>query len=275
MEDTELSAVETQSDASEESSSSESTETSSGEGQVSASPQQATEIDWSKAFEHPRFKELVEQKNQYQTESKSLKDTVTELQRQLKELSSQPKTQSQAEKDELIEEIRKVHPGLADRLEKFNKGFSSVEQLQAKLQALETQQSQAAREQTVQAALSKINQLHESNKVSPELKSFINNEMDRLAITGQLKELSQVESTYKLVHEQFSKFVDGIKRAERESYVQAKKPDSKIPVSQPKGEPAKAAPKKPSYPKDREAALAQIANDFVKQQARMREASSV
>jgi DNA repair exonuclease SbcCD ATPase subunit len=274
MENTELSAVETQSDVTEESSSSEFTESNSGGAQAGAPSQQASEIDWSKAFEHPRFKELVEQKNQYQTESKSLRDTVSELQRQLKDLS-QPKTQSQAEKDELIEDIRKVDPRFAERLERLNKGYSSIEQLQAKLQDLETKQSESVRERTVQEARSKINQLHESNKVSPELKSFINNEMDRLAITGQLKELSQVDATYKAVHEQFSKFVDGIKRAERESYVQAKKPDSKIPVSQPKGEPAKAAPKKTAYPKDREAALAQIANDFVKSQARMREASSV
>lgn len=271
MEEIESSTVETQSDASEASSSSESTGSeSTGEAAQASAPQQ----DTTPFHEHPRFKELVEQKNQALASQKELSDKYAALEKQLKELS-QPKTQAQAEKDELIEDLKKVDPRLAERLEKFSKGMSSVEQIQAKLEAFEKQQAKAQQDQVVQAAVAKINQLHEANKVSPELKTFIGNELDRLYMTGQLKDLSQVDAVYKTVHDQFAKFIDGVKRSERESYVQAKKPDSKVPASQPKGEPAKPAPKKPVFSKDREEAMAQIASRAIKQLKAERDASPV
>lgn len=273
MEDIESLGLDTESDASGESSSQESSEsTETGEGAQTSAPQQ--QPDTTPFHEHPRFKELVEQKNQALTAQKSLQEKYEAMERQLKELST-PKVQTQAEKDELIEDIRKVDPRLAERLEKFGKSVSSVEQLQAKLEAYEQNQAKSQQQQVVQSAVAKINQLHETNKVSPELKSFINNEIDRQYMSGQLKELSQVESLYKAVHEQYSKFVDSIKRSERESYVKAKTPDSKVPASQPKGEPAKPAPKKPAYSKDPEVAKQQIVSRYLKMKAAEKDASPV
>lgn len=272
MEENESLGLEAESDASGDSSSQESSESNeTGETTQVAAPQQP---DTTPFHEHPRFKELVEQKNQALASQRELADKYATMERQLKDLST-PKPQTQAEKDELIEDIRKVDPRLAERLEKFSKYGNSVEQLQARLEAYEKQQVQTQQQQVVQSAVAKINQLHETNKVSPEIKTFINNEIDRLYMSGALKELSQVDTVYKTVHDQYTKFVDSIKRSERESYVKAKTPDSKVPASQPKGEPAKSAPKKPSFSKDPEQAKAQIVSRYLKMKAAEKDASPV
>lgn len=205
--------------------------------------------------EHPRFKELVEQKNSAQSQYKALEERYAKMEEQLKALS-QPK-ETRNEKDELIEDLRKIDPRLATRLEQFSKSLPMVENLQQQLQQYQTQQVQ-------QQAVQTVNSLHEANKVSPELKTFINNELDRMYMAGQLKDLSSIQSAYKSVHDTYSKFVDSIKRSERESYVTAKKVDAKVPTSQPKGKPAGSTPQKPTFSKDPEVARQQIVSHYIK-----------
>lgn len=272
MEDIETDFEDTQSDgsgASSEPSSEESGEASAKAPAQETKPEPA--IDWEQAFNHPRFKELVDQKNQALQQQRTSEQKYYQLEARLNALN-QPQTQAQ--KDDLIEDLKKVDPRLADRLEKATGYESQIKELVKRLEGFEKKDSERVTQQTIQTAVSRINQMHESNKVSTEMKQFINAQLDLGYMQGKLN-LQNLDQTYKETYDNFKKYEDAIKRAERESYVKAKKEDANVPASQPKGTPAKSAPKKQTWSKDSEVAKAQIVSRYLKQQAANKEADSV
>lgn len=237
-----------------------------GQGEEVAAPKVAAkeqQTDSTPFHEHPRFRELVEQKNQALAAQKALEQRYSELEDRLKTITA-PKNE---QKDELIEHLKTIDPRFAERIDQLSRTTSTISQLQQKLEAME-------RQQTVQTALSKINQLHEANKVSPEIKQFINNELDRQYMTGKVN-LGNLEEHYKAIHEGFKKFEEAIKRSTLEGYVPSKKADAKIPASQPKGTPAKQGPKKPQFSKDPEVARQQIVSRYLKLKAEESDSSPV
>lgn len=272
MEDIETELEDTQSD--ESGASSEPSSEGSGEADAKPSAQETKPeptVDWEQAFNHPRFKELVDQKNQALEQQRASEQKYYQLEARLNALN-QPQTQAQ--KDDLIEDLRKVDPRLADRLEKATGYESQIKDLVKRLEGFEKKDSERATQQTIQNAVSRINQMHETNKVSQEMKQFINDRLDLGYMQGKLTP-QNLDKVYKETYDQFKKYEDAIKRAERESYVKAKKEDANVPASQPKGTPAKSASKKPSWSKDPEVARQQVVNRFLKQQAANKEADSV
>lgn len=262
LEEIEGQELETTSDATEETSS----ESPSSDGQSSEvaakadasgnNNQEATNLPF---HEHPRFKELVEQKNQALQAQKSLEERYAQMEAQLKQFSQTNKPQPvKADTDDLIEDLKKVDPRLAARFEQFAKTAQMTESLSQKL----LQQEQA---QVRNQAIAQVNTLHEANKVTPELKSFIENELDRMAIQGQIKDLAQIPTAYKAVHDAYTKFIDGIKRDTLKSYVPSKTADAKTPTSQPKGKPVSNTSKPQAFSKDPEQARAQIVSRYLKQ----------
>lgn len=205
--------------------------------------------------EHPRFKELVEQKNQAISQQKALEERYAQMEARVKQLTESSKPQT-ADKDELIEHLRTIDPRLADRLEKMTKALPTVESMQQKLESFE-------RQQAVSNAVSRINSMHDANKVSPELKNFINSQLDLKYMQGQLN-LQNLDTEYKNVHEQFKKYEEAIKRTTLEGYVPAKKADAKAPTSQPKGKPATSTSKAPAFSKDPELARQQVVSRYLK-----------
>ena len=199
----------------------------------------------------------MEQKNQAIAQQKALEERYAAMEARMQQFSQQPKAQPQAEKNALLERLKGIDPEFAAMQEKLHNTLPTVEALQKELQTYKQDQ---IRNQAVQS----INSLHESNKVSPEMREFINSQLDLAAMRGTLKDLSEIPNAYKNVHEQYKKFEDGIRRAERESYVTAKKVDSKTPTSQPKGAPASPAPKKTEFSKDPELARQQIVSRYLK-----------
>ena len=267
--------LDTTSDAIEGSSS----EASSGEGeggeQQAAAPKQETKEP--PFHEHPRFKEIVEQKNQALAAQKAMEQRLAQFEQRFNQSQQQAKAQPSQEQTELtslIEDLKKVDPRLAAQIEAANKASSTVQQLQQKLEAFEKQQESQARQSQIQTAVSKINQMHESNKASPEVKQFINDKLDLLYMQGKLS-MENLETEYKNAHEGLTKYLEAVKRSERESYVQDKKKDAAVPTSQPKGTPAKPSTNKPSWSKDPEVARQQIVSRFLKQRAANKDADSV
>lgn len=253
MEENTGSELETESGVSEEAASPEPSSSEGSNEEAQAASQPKPEESTQPFHEHPRFKELVEQKNQALATQKALEERYSQLEARLKDLAPKAETP----KDELIEHLKTIDPRFAARMEELTKSTSVIQQLQEKLASYEKQQ-------VTSQAVNNINTLHEQNKVTPELKSFINNEMDRLYMNGSLKTTDQIPGLYKAIHDTYSKFIDGIKRAERESYVKDKKVDSKIPSSQPKGKPAGPADKKFQFSKDPEIARQQVVSRYLK-----------
>lgn len=274
MEENESLGTETESDASTGASSDASEGQGAGETSQEAAPKQTQEpnIDWSKAFEHPRFKELIDQKNSALESSKALQAKIAELEGKVNQpREPQGPSKEQTELASLIEDLKKVDPRLAAQIEAASKASSSVQALQAKLDKFEQAQAETQRTSTIRAAVAEVNGLHESNKVSPELKQLLNDKIDLLFSQGKLN-FSDIKGTYSKELEVYTKMFDAIKRTERESYVADKKKDSQVPTSQPKGAPAKSAPPKQTWSADRETRNAQIVSRFLKQSAAEKEA---
>lgn len=271
MEENEGLEVENESGATDEGAS---PEPSTTEGQAEAPGKEASnnKPETTDFNEHPRFKELIEQKNYERTQREYFQKRLEQLETKM----SQPaQTQKQQEaKDELIEDLEKIDPRLAARLKQFTESHSTVQDLVKKLEGFEKQNTEREQMQTVNTAVSKINSWHDSNKVSPEVKQIINDKLDLLYGQGKLN-LQNLEKTYNDTFAGLKKFEDAIKRSERESYVKGKKEDAAVPTSQPKGMPAKAAPKKPTWSKDPELARAQVVSRFLKQQSANKQADSV
>lgn len=247
-----------------------------GSSEVAAKPAaelKQESIDWSKAFEHPRFKELVDQKNAALSQSKSLEQKLAQLEARFNQPAPQV-AKPDTEYDSLIKDLKGIDPRLAAQVERHAKAAQTVEELQKRLEGLETSTKEQMQQATIKEAVGKVNQLHEANKVSPELKQLINDKLDLLYAQGKL-DPSKIETEYKSTLDSYSKIFDEIKRAERASYVTDKKKDASVPTSQPKGTPAKQASKKPSWSPDKETARQQIVSRFLKQQAANRDADAV
>lgn len=232
-------------------------EEGSGDSAAKAAAAKTTE-DNVPFHEHPRFKELVEQKNQAQAQQKSLEEKYAameaRIQRQM--LESQPKAKT--EEDALIAKLKGIDPEFAARIEQHSKSLQEVEMLKQRLQQFESNQIRTQ-------AVSQVNTLHDTNKVSPEMRTFINSQLDLMAMQGQIKDLSELPKAYNQVYTQYKTFVDNIERTTRESYVKAKKADTSTPTSQPKGKPVSHAAKKPTFSSDPEVAKAQIVSRYLKQ----------
>lgn len=240
-----------ESDASEQVSSEPADDTSSPEGESKqAAPEQQTPKE-PPFHEHPRFKEIIEQRNQASKLTQELQAKITKLEQQMQS-ASKP-----AVKDEFVEELAKLNPAWAKRLQDMDVSNQRTLQLEQELQSFR-------QEQTRQQAVGEVNRLHEENKVSPELRELYNNQLDAMARAGLLRTVEDVSTQYKKLHADYTKMLDSVKKSERESYVTSKKGDSKIPASSPKTSSTGPAKQKVSYSKDPEEARAQMAQRFVK-----------
>ncbi len=249
-------------------------ETNAAPTKEAAQPKEL-EIDWAKAFEHPRFKELNSQRNEAVEQARALKSQIDALQGQFKEFQTpRGPTKDQTEFESLISDLKKVDPRLAAVIEANQSATKELQALKQQQQTFTQQYEEAQRQATVKETVAKINQFHEANKLTPEVRELINAKLDNLYMQGKLNP-QNIDSEYKSQLDGFNKFIETLKRTERESYVKEKKADSSVPASQPKGTPAKPAPKKPNWSKDPEQARQQIVNKYLKQSAANKEADAV
>jgi hypothetical protein len=179
--------------------------------------------------EHPRFKEVIEEKNRYREELNAQRAQLAELQKQF-QAAQQPKPV--APSDPMYERLKGIDPEFADYLKELKSGAAKAGELEQHLNNLKE-------EQFVQTAVASVNALHEKNAVAPELRDIYNQQLDMMYRQGLVRNAGDVEKAYKQVHEQYTKVLDSVRRAERESYVASKQQASKAPSSAPKGSPVK------------------------------------
>lgn len=198
--------------------------------------------------EHPRWKELIEQRNQFQGELQKMQSRLADYETRAKE-ASQPKELTSEQK--MLERLKTIDPEFAKYNESVLSKLSKVEQLEQQWQA----DKQAAERQTVQNQLAN---LHEQNKVPAEYRDMYRDLIKaRAAETGA--KTSDLPGLFKSVHDSFSKILDTVKRSERQSYVAGKKQDSGIPSSQPRPtSPARATPAAKEFSKDPDAARNEV-----------------
>lgn len=186
--------------------------------------------------EHPRFKELVEQKNRYAEEAKSTAQRLAELEKRLSS-QSQPKPQE----NPLLSRLKGIDPEFGDFMEKMYHDAQKVREL-------ESWKAQKEGEELRTRAIGEMRKLHDEHKVPANLRDLYQSQIELAAMRDPNLGLKDLPGLYKQVHDTYSKLLDEAKRAERESYVSAKKTDSKVPTSQPKGTTVK--PGKPEAKSD-------------------------
>lgn len=177
--------------------------------------------------EHPRFKELVEQKNRYAEEAKAIKEQLAEMQKRF-EAQSQPKVTE----NPLLTRLKGIDPEFAEFIDKLNTRAQKVEELESRL-------ARHDQEQLRSKAATELDRLHVENKVPEKMREFYNSQIELAAIRNPQLGLKDLPGLYKQVHEKYSQVLEETKRAERESYVASKKADAKVPASQPKGQTVK------------------------------------
>lgn len=213
--------------------------------------------------EHPRFKEVIEQKNQAVSAVKDLEARYRQLEATLQKMQSSAPKPADNEREAFYKSLEGINPAFAKILKDQYESTKETQTIKEQMASLQREYQVANEDRLRQAAVSEVTKLHTENKVSPEIQELYNNQLDAMARAGQLKSVEDVANAYKSIHTSYTKIFEGFRKAERESYVSAKKADSAIPSSQPKAAPA-AKGKAFQYSKDPEEARAQMVQRVLK-----------
>lgn len=172
--------------------------------------------------EHPRFKELVEQKNAFARQVAEMRAQVEAIQSQ-KQQTQQPAKQSY---DELFKELEGMNPNFSKLQQEMYQKLSRADQVEAELQDLKSwrEQSQA------QQAVSQFDNLCQENKVSERDKPMYKQLVANIA-NAKGSRVSDLPHVFKEAHDQMSKYLEDVRRTEREAYVSQKNSD-KTPNTQ-------------------------------------------
>jgi hypothetical protein len=212
----------TQSDVSEESSSGTQTDT-----QAEATKQAAPQAQEVPFHEHPRWKEVMEERNAEKQRAASLEQQLQQMQRQLQE-SSKPKSDKP--------DFNTVRTKMGERLKGIDPEFQEYmslleEQALNANKALDTFRE----ERHVESLKSKFEDLSAKSSLSPAIKQLYFAHMDAEYRAGRLSSVDALEKTFSTIHSGYAKEQEALKRAAIEEYTKAKKADASKPSTQPKG----------------------------------------
>lgn len=178
--------------------------------------------------QHPRFKEVIEQKNAFAKELEYMKAQQMELMRRLSEVS-QPKKQEESkpqfDEGRLIQELTEIKPEFGHFIKSLKEEISNLKN------SFNETKTSSVRERASQV----LDGLMSKNSVPESLRNAYRLEIQSLASQNPNLGLNDLETVFNQVHGNYSKFIDSIKKSERESYVKAKSKDASIPSSQPRG----------------------------------------
>lgn len=199
--------------------------------------------------EHPRWKEVMAERNAEREAAAQLKTELAEMRRQMSEAQKPKSTQP---------DFKEISAKMQERLKgidpEFHGYMSALEQ-----QALSAKEElQAFREeQFVNSAVNKVQELNSKNGVTEEVAALYEAQLDRAYREGKIRSLADLEKAYQSVHEPFSKMLAERERQALAKYTTEKKAAATKPAAQPKG---KAAPqglgnRTSANPADRRSAL--------------------
>jgi hypothetical protein len=233
------SAVAAEESASESQAGSESQ--SAVETQEASTQQEAAPKQQDVPFhEHPRFKEVIEQKNQAAQRAEMLEKSYQQLQAQVAHLQKQYQSQNQAQKpsyDPLFKQLEQVNPEFASFIKENYSKAQQVDILQQELASIKEFQTSYQEQQ----ALNQFDKLCQDNKVDTNFKDFYRDAVANAANASGAP-LSALPEIFKQVHERLGKTLTAYERSVTEKYVANKSADAKKPAATTGGTPAKPKP---------------------------------
>lgn len=218
-------------------------QTESEQGQEAA--QQASEQEKPLPFnEHPRWKEMLEQRNAERQAREQLQSQIAEMQKRFEELSK-PKDNKP--------DFNQVRTKMAERLKNIDPEFHEYMSLleQQALSAKEELQS-FREEQFVNRAVSRFDELTKADAVPTELAALYRAQLDQQYREGKIRSMEDLEKSYKSIHEPMKQFLEAQKKSHLDQYVKTKKVDAAKPAAQPKGRQATPGKGPKTYQNDQQ-----------------------
>lgn len=222
---------------------------SPAESQTGASQQEAAGVNEQKDVpfhEHPRFKELVDQKNQYAEKYTQLEQMYKALEAKVQQQTPQPKKEPTTE-DKILERLKGIDPEFAGFQQKLLEKVAAAESVQQELARMKA-------DREAETANSTFERLCTENKVPKELQTFYRETVANMAMSKNAQ-LSQLPALFKEAHDRLSKSFEDFRRADREAYTKEKQKD-KTPATQSGGSPAGSKTAEPISKEDVKARIA-------------------
>lgn len=190
--------------------------------------------------EHPRFKEVIEQKNAAMRQVQDLQAKFAQFEQQYKQ-QSQPKA---PDYDNLFKEMEQVNPAFAQLVKDLQTKASKADELEQQFSTLnEWKQSYES-----QQAVSTFDKLCTDNKIGDRDKDFYKQVVANIA-NAKGSRISDLPAVFKEAHQMLSTYFQDRDRETRESYVKQKKSDA-TPTSQTGGMPTGTPGNKGASSKD-------------------------
>ena len=177
---------------------------------------------------HPRFQEVIFQKNQLAEQNKDIQRQLAQLQNQF----SQNRPQEQAKKDELIERLKGIDP-------EFGKRFEEMNGLKSEIAEFKQWQQQMAAEKSQMEISSTKEKLFSENNIPAERRSIYEAMIRDVAQKDPSLQISDLPKVFKTVHDSIGKLFSDIQRQTTKDYVQTKSASASKPSTQPKGQSVK------------------------------------
>lgn len=242
-----------------ESDSQQASSSSAGQEQDNAAQAQEKQAPF---HEHPRFRELVEQKNLAMREAQETRRALEQMQKQFEKRFAEVQKASQPVKeDPMVSRLKGIDPEFGAWAEEMSRLKNQSEEMRQQILQEVTQQ-QLVREAR-QAAVSSLNSLHEEFKVPKEWRNVYNDRIEAIAMReGEKLTPADLPNVYKRVHDELAAAREQDKRSHLATYASAKAQDAAKPGAQPKGKPA-ANGKKAEYSSDPAEARAQLVKSIL------------
>lgn len=242
----------TSSDVSESSSSESSSSVSDDNRESKASSREEN----TPFHEHPRWKELIEQKNQFASQAEEFKRQISEMNKRFEEMNKPQNTAPKIDEQKLLGRLKDIDPEFGQYME----------MLQNQLKESQTWRQNAEMNQVQSQAATQLQSLHKEHKVPNELQELYQARIKEIAQSNPNLGLKDLPNVYRQVHDQMNKFLDGYKRQQISEYTKSKKTDSSVPATTQRGNNApKASGKKFEYSKDPMEARSQMVKRIISQ----------
>lgn len=212
-------ANELQESSTEDSSPSESESQNDGEveeTQQEPEPQAAQAASEPPFHEHPRFKEIIEEKN-------SLQRRVEEMQQEFQERMEQIQQAQEAstkKEDPLFERLDSIDPEFAG---KFREIYQNTQAAQTQLQQFQEWQQAQQNEAIANRFYSEVDGMVAEAKVPEALHDVYRLEMETIAKNNPHLDFQDLPKVFNDVHQKWQTRLDGLSRAQKQQYVQSVK----------------------------------------------------
>lgn len=230
--------VSSESSVSSETASSVQSQETAPEQEVQAAPQKEAPFN-----EHPRFKELIAERNAEREAAMKYAQEAASFKAQLEQYNKQTQSQNQPKKPDFnstLERLKGIDPEFAEFQKTLYEQVQAAQAAQQELEELKQWRNDAQAQQNSQAALTQFDKLCGDNKISEADKELYRQAVTNMAYARN-SSAKDLPALFTEAHQNLSKYFEARDRSVTESYVTKKKSDS-VPATQTGGVPSSSKP---------------------------------